>query len=371
VARDLGRSPLSILLFHSWNPVIDRFTIRDAIVNIALYLPLGMAGYLALSGPTRYGARYWAPIAGGLLLSSSIEMIQLFEPTRNTSALDVVTNFAGAVLGVVAGAAFEAVAGPMGQRTRGGRETDRAALSLAFLWAAYLVFPFFPLVGIFGPKQKVQVFLSAPVFAPLAVASAAAVWFAAGILLRAAALKQARLVLVLSILAIPLQIFIVDRQPVPSDLIGAALGIVLFLVVGRNSILRLVEAALFLAVVVLRGLAPFAWHEAHQAFNWIPFGGFLESPWQRALLTLIEKGFYYGTAIWLLRRAGMRLAWATALVAAVLAGIEAAQLHLPGRTAEITDPVLAILLGIGLASVGRATLVAPFQSQRRGQGRVS
>jgi len=331
--------------------VLNRFTIRDAIVNIALYLPLGMAGFLALGG----SMRYWAPVAGGLVLSSTIEMIQLFEPARTTSALDVVTNVAGAVLGVAAGTAFEAIAGPVGGNVRRARPVDRAALSILFLWAAYLVFPFFPLVGTFVPNQKLHVFLGSPLFAPVTVVSGAAVWFAGGILLRAAGLRRASLWLALSILTIPLQIFIVDRQPVPSDLTGAVLGILLFFAAGRNARWRPMEAAVFLAVILLRGLAPFAFSGAAKEFSWIPFAGFLDSLWQRALLTLIEKGFYYGTAIWFLRRAGMKLAPATALVAIVLAGIEIAQIRLPGRTPEITDPVLAILLGIGLASLSQET----------------
>lgn len=354
MARDLGASPLSLLL-HTWHPVLNRFTVRDAIVNVALYLPLGMAGFLAL----RSHMRYWGPVAGGLVLSCSMEMIQLFEPTRDASALDVVTNVAGSILGVVAGVLFETLAfkatGPVDRNSPRAKPADRAALSLVFLWVAYLVFPFFPLVGTFGPKQKLHTFLGTPVFVPVMVVSVAAVWFAAGLLLRAAGLKRPVRWLAVSLLAIPLQIFIVDRQPVPSDLIGAVLGILGFLAVGGNARLRPLEAGAFLAVIVLRGLAPFHWSEAAQNFTWIPFAGFLASPWQLALLTLIEKGFYYGTATWLLRRAGMPVVAATALVAAVLAGIEFAQIRLPGRTAEITDPVLAILLGIGVASLSLET----------------
>ena len=351
MARHLPLNPLSILFFYSWGAVFNRFTLRDMIVNVVLYLPFGMAGFLAFRGRLRY----WGPVIGGFVLSSSIEMIQLFEPTRNTSAIDVTTNVIGTILGVAAGAVFERIAGPIDRTAARGRRVDRAALSLTFLWAAYLVFPLFPLVGFFGPRRKLQIFLHSPVFTPMAVISAAAVWFAAGILLRAAGFRRATLWLALSILAIPLQFFIVDRQPVPSDLIGAAVGILLALAVGRNSRLRLIEAVAFLAVIALRGLAPFHWRQFAQGFTWIPFGGLLYSPWQLALHTLIEKGFYYGAAIWLFASSRMRMPLATALVAAALLGIEVAQLWLPGRTAEITDPVLAILLGIGMASLSRET----------------
>jgi hypothetical protein len=65
--------------------------------------------------------------------------------------------------------------------------------------------------------------------------------------------------------------------------------------------------------------------------------------------------FYYGTAIWLLRAAGLRLAPSVLLVTAMLASIEIVQIHLPGRVPETTDPVLAILLGFVLAILSRET----------------
>jgi VanZ family protein len=46
--------------------------------------------------------------------------------------------------------------------------------------------------------------------------------------------------------------------------------------------------------------------------------------------------------------AGCSYAVATALVAGVLGVIEFLQIHLPGRTAEITDPLYAVILGVVL-----------------------
>jgi hypothetical protein len=68
---------------------------------------------------------------------------------------------------------------------------------------------------------------------------------------------------------------------------------------------------------------------------------------------LIEKVSCYGTAIWLPRAAGMRLVLSVILVAAVLGSIEIARIHLPGRTPEISDPILAILIGFALAMLSR------------------
>ncbi len=313
-------------------------------MNIALYLPLGMAGYLSLRGK----ARVWAVLAGGFLLSCGMELIQVYAPMRTTSATDVANNVAGTIFGLLLGAVFEKIAGPVAKNARLRRAGNRAALSLVFVWIGYLVFPLFPHIGLYQPLKKLGIFLHSPIFTPMAALSACATWFAAGRLLRAAGFLSAPRLLAISLLAIPLQFVLVDRQPAPSDVIGAVAGFLLFLALKPADRPSLAEAFAFLLLVLLRGLAPFHWQAEAKAF-----GGFLNTPWQRGIQLLLEKGFYYGTAIWLLRAAGLRLWRATAVVAAMLAVIEILQTHLPGRTPEITDPVLAILLGFGLSTLWR------------------
>jgi VanZ family protein len=64
------------------------------------------------------------------------------------------------------------------------------------------------------------------------------------------------------------------------------------------------------------------------------------------MLTFFRKCFWYGSAVWLLRLAGWRLARAAVAVALLLGTIEVVQIHLPGRVAEITDPLLALILAV-------------------------
>jgi|SRR5207302_2750231 len=74
----------------------------------------------------------------------------------------------------------------------------------------------------------------------------------------------------------------------------------------------------------------------------------------------IQKCFWYGSALWLLRAAGWlgcRLARAAIAVAVLLGAIEMIQIHLPRRVAEITDPVLALLLATALGLLDRSESV--------------
>ena len=67
-------------------------------------------------------------------------------------------------------------------------------------------------------------------------------------------------------------------------------------------------AVLLAAALVLRGLSPFEPRPEPQAFQWIPFGGFLDGSMLVNSQSLFEKTFLYGALVWLVREAGLRLA---------------------------------------------------------------
>ena len=77
------------------------YLIVDVLGNIAVFVPLGAALAVA-SFPRnrRIGARWWLQvIATGLLLSLSIELIQLAIPSRATDVDDVILNTLGTAVG--------------------------------------------------------------------------------------------------------------------------------------------------------------------------------------------------------------------------------------------------------------------------------
>jgi glycopeptide antibiotics resistance protein len=206
-ARELDGNPLWILA-NAWAGSFNRYLPRDLLVNVALYAPLGMTGRLAFGG-------YLRPIAIGVALSAALEMLQLFVPGRNTSAMDVLTNAAGTALGVALAPALERGA----SRYRTEAPADSGALALLACWITYLLFPFFP-VGWYVFRGKISALTHAPLFSLVPFASAAMAWLLAGRLLAAAGVRPVWLAAVA--LAAPAQLLIVDRRPAPSDLWGAA-----------------------------------------------------------------------------------------------------------------------------------------------------
>jgi len=226
--------------------------------------------------------------------------------------------------------------------------SDSGALALLLFRITYQLFPIFPVIGRYILEQKVAFLAVAPRFSFVRFASATVCWFSAGLWLQAVGVRQVWKWLAVLLLIIPGQLFIAGRQPAPSDLSGAAAGCVCFALSEKSRRAGHIAAAGFLFLLLLHGLAPFTVGMEPNVFGWIPFAATLGSEWQFGAFVLVEKVFYYWAAIWPLRSAGIRLRTATLIVATTVAAIEVAQIYLPGRTPEITDPILALIIGVVL-----------------------
>ena len=92
-----------------------RSDIRDAIVNITGFIPFGFCLflYLRVSGEFSQTGALWCAVLIGGLTSLAIELSQVFLPTRDSSALDLINNIiatlAGSMLGRVLTAHTSAV----------------------------------------------------------------------------------------------------------------------------------------------------------------------------------------------------------------------------------------------------------------------
>ncbi|MEP6996329.1 MAG: VanZ family protein [Betaproteobacteria bacterium] len=93
-------------LVAPWPP---RFTRFDVVVNVLAYAPFGL--FVALS--VRRTALVQLAVAGGagFLLSFLVETMQMFIPTRDASAMDLVCNAAGASLGGLSAMALDRTPG--------------------------------------------------------------------------------------------------------------------------------------------------------------------------------------------------------------------------------------------------------------------
>ena len=151
--RELPASNVWVSI-HPW-PGYPRDTqIKDVVVNLIFYAPLGMFGFLSLSHARLRAVRWGAPIAIGFVLSCCMETLQLFDEGRDSSVLDVVCNTVGSGIGVACGALFESWL----RRIHTGLQTIRyqqpSSLLLLICLAAYQLSPFFPDYGVYRLQQK-------------------------------------------------------------------------------------------------------------------------------------------------------------------------------------------------------------------------
>jgi len=343
-ARHLGTSPLWALL-HTWPGGFDRYMLWDIAVNVALYVPFGVFGYLAMREKASTAIRIFTPLIFGLGLSMTVEMIQLFDVRRTCSLMDVTSDVAGAAIGIAAGALYRGklqhlleAEGPASLLRPSG------ALLLLACWLGYQIFPLFPAWGrthLFGQIAAIGHLSSISPVDALVVFSE---WLAVACLIESLLPHSAAIVPALALVVLPARLIIAGRGLVWADIAGATAACIAWLVLPRFYIRR-ATPVLLAGALVLAELSPFRF--AHGGnFSWLPFRSLFRSNWQDGLVIMFRKSFWYGSVTWLWRTAGHRLLVTTGAVAAALLLLERLQVFLPGRTPEATDAVLAVIMGL-------------------------
>ena len=107
------------------------FAVEDALLNVLLFVPFGLSLRLL-------GKSYIRIVITGLLMSASIELLQLVIPGRDSSLRDVVTNTIGAGLGALLWSHWRAILLPSVKTAPGlavGAVLCWLALSLGTVWS--------------------------------------------------------------------------------------------------------------------------------------------------------------------------------------------------------------------------------------------
>jgi VanZ family protein len=345
-ARHYDRNPLWILL-HTWPNGFDRYLGWDIAINITLYLPLGLFGFLAVSARASQAMRVLAPLALAATLSASIEMLQLFDDSRMCSLSDVASNVTGAAAGLAVGALYRVKLQRFLER-EGTASLLRpsGALLLLSVWLAYQLFPLFPVWGRTNLFHRLAALGAAASVSPVDTLLVFAEWLAVACLLESIRQTKTHGALAVLLLVAPARLILVSRTLSWSDIVGAIAAYTAWVCVPRQWVRR-GAPVLMAGALVLGELAPFHFvGDGARAFNWVPFRGLFRSNWQSGFVVLFRKSFWYGSVLWLWRASGRSLAGTTAAAAAALFLLERVQVYLPGRTPEVTDAVLAVLMGV-------------------------
>ena len=154
--------------------------------------------------------------------------------------------------------------------------------------------------------------------------------------------------LLLVMLAVAVGLVILGgKQLTPAELTAMALAVALTGLLARLAgpwaagLLALALAALF----AVNGLAPFNFGLDRDSFGWVPFAESLLRYRATNLPDILGKCFTYGALVWLLARSGRSALGATLLAGGLVLAVEILQIWLPGKTADITDPLLVAAAG--------------------------
>ena len=358
-----GSGPLGALL-DSW---ADRPAAGDFLANILLYMPLGFFGMLSFPRNVRLALRLLLVVAGGAVLSVAMELTQYYDVGRDTAATDLYANTIGTLIAAPVAIVFSG-------RVRFPLFHEIAArplpVSLIAACVGYRLYPYVPTIDLHKYWHALRPVILDPIPAPVALYRHVAIWLTLFALIEAIFGRRRSAVLALLFAAFILcaRVLIVSTMLGAAEVVGAAVAICLWrflLAVGQRLRAGLLCLVLGGYVVVDR-LQPFDFEPFARPFGWVPFNGFMTGSIEIDVLSFLEKCFLYGSLLFLLGSAGMRLAPAAILVAGMLLATSWAETYLPGRSAEITDALMTVLIAAGFALIGdrRRGAVARTASDR-------
>jgi len=315
----------------------------DLISNILLYIPLGFFSVLALRPRPRLPHVLLVIFAGGVL-SMGIELTQFYDRGRVSSLSDFYANAAGTGLGAVAGVILHR---KLRFAAIGNTRQHPFVVLLLACWLGYRLFPYVPTIDLHKYWHAVRPLLFAPSLPILDLYRHTVGWLAIALLFEAlVGIARSRLVFILFIPAVLFtRILVVDISLSPAEVAGGIIAALVWVgLLSRLQIRVVLIAVMFTGAVIIQGLYPFHFSASARPFGWIPFRGFMQGSIATNISSFFEKAFTYGALTWLFVRAGCSLRTATLLGGALVLCLRLGQAYLPGRSAEITDVVLLMIL---------------------------
>jgi VanZ family protein len=311
----------------------------DSFLNLLAYIPLGL-----LARGVTGQAQAWML---GASLSALIEITQSFLPTRHPSIRDFVLNATGTAIGWSAGGILQA---EYGRHLSGFRALLRSRLAILawLLWFIWIAAPLVPLLR----RSQLHLFWTALTHPQLSLERIASQMIVIAFLAKITPLERWRTYTVASIGILWSGLAFRNAFDY-SDLVGLAGGALL-----ANAPWPL------LATLGVAHLAYLQFHaigqnlDSQQRFSWFPMAGFTSAPFP-VLRTTAGKALLYGATIFAATKSRIPITVATIFVALLLAIGEYSQQTIPGRTPEITDPLLAIAMGFLFHQLAKAPRCEP------------
>jgi VanZ family protein len=352
-----GIGPLHTLLY-SWDKTPGR---GDFVSNILLYMPLGFIGTVTV-GRRIGGTQLALTILIGAGLSLSVETLQYYDAGRDTEATDFYANVLGTAIGACIGWFF-------GQNFRWPllREisANRVPALLLAAWLGYRLYPYVPTIDLHKYWNALKPIFLYPQLTPDALFRHVAIWLGICVMIEKIAgdRRAGGLIGRFALFLIFSCVLIISTHVTLAQIAGIVVAFGIWRMLPTWPARVNTAAAAMGAYIIVFRLHPFVFSNADGHYSWIPFLSFMQGSIDLDVQSFFEKFFLYGALIWLLAEAGMARRVATLLVAAIVLGASFVEVFIPGRSAEVTDAILALATGEFI----RALEVGATQPVRQGR----
>jgi hypothetical protein len=335
-------------------------SLTDLLGNVALFFPLGVAAMFLLSRKSNIATRSIGALFLAFVFSFALQLAQVWLPSRSAALADVMWNMAGMMLGM--SSAYMTEKHALGN-ARLRRPAAAIPLLILMLWVTAELLPLVPSLDL----QKFRDALK-PLFLEFRFSFPQAIMHAAGAMTAGSALVMfARKPLLplagLLILVLAGKLAIVNLVLDASLIGGLAAGYTGYLIALRLDSSRIFRPAFWalFGAWTLVSVTPFS-PSPSGSFNLLPFATMLHGSLEVAARGLVLSLFIYTALLWLAQRTGTGIRKATAGLLAWSCLIELAQMML-GRTADVTEPLLLLLVSSLLPASSRQPEQVPRASE--------
>lgn len=335
--HDPGWADVSLLIQGSE----ERHSLSDLIGNILLFVPYGL-----LMASPRMSGRAGRGLAAGAALAVLVQYLQFWFPDRDPSGIDAVINVLGILLGMwlghfVSPRLLQGLASQHQQRP----QFALLASGLMLLWLVDRWFPLVPTLDVQNFKNGLKPLLDWSELSGLDVLRHLAGWLVFLRLARYSLLQPLGISgrLLLCALLVAVEPLFLNNTIGPDNLTGLAIACLLAPWLRSGPASLAIVMYLLLMTICLTALMPFDFKWAG-GFGWVPFAGSLTGDPLTAVPPMVEKTYWYGSLVFMFRYLGVSHRSTCWSVGVLVLGLELLQQWLPGRTPEITDPLLVLAL---------------------------
>ena len=317
-------------------------SLSDMLGNVILFVPFGLVSSVVAGTHYQSKLRLTLFFFSGFILALILQIAQIWLPSRSAILADVVWNLAGLLIGIII--AFFA---KKYSHTRIQTLDTKAIIPLAILilWIFSELIPLVPSIDLQKFKDAVK-----PLFLEFDLSFQTALLHVAGTLVAASILKAVsnyplRWLTLIMITVIAGKIIIISLQLDINTLVGLTAGYLLSIVLLYLETSKLFAVSFWILILAgtLERIIPFSL-APDGALSLIPFATMLKGSMQTSAVGLSQSLFIYSALLWLTQKMGGNFKGIAVAIVMWTVFIELTQMMLLGRTADITEPLLVILV---------------------------